>query len=132
LGWDFWLVDILYGTDFDIEIGQGYLLKNSTAVTWTYTGTPLPAAPGDVPLVLSWNLIALPVQPAVAYTASTMAAEIDGQGGAVTEVFWWNAAAGTWDFWLVDILYGTDFDIELGEGYLLENGAAVTWTIPVE
>jgi len=35
-----------------------------------------------------------------------------------------------WDFWLVDVQYGTDFNIEPGEGYLLKNGAPATWTIP--
>jgi len=128
--WDFYLVDVQYGTDFDIELGNGYLLKNSAATTWTYHAAPLPPAPGDVVLVDGWNLPALPVQPFAAYTASTMAAEINAQGGNVTEVFWWNAPAGTWDFWLVDVQYGTDFNIEPGEGYLLKNGAPATWTIP--
>ena len=127
--WDFWLVDLQYGIDFDIEVGYGYLLRNTSQTTWSYYGLPLPAAPGEVPLVDGWNLIALPVQPATAYTASTLAADINDQGGGITQVFWWNALAGTWDFWLVDLSYGTDFDVELGEGYLLNNGAPVTWTI---
>jgi len=128
--WDFWLVDVEYGTDFVIELGHGYLLMNTAATTWTYEGLPLPAGPGQVSLVDGWNLIALPVRLAAAYTASAMAAEINGQGAAVDQVFWWNAPAGTWDFWLVDIQYGTDFAIELGEGYLVKNGNAATWVIP--
>jgi len=83
----------------------------------------------EMDLVDGWCLIALPVPTAVAYTASTMAEEINSQGGSVSQVFWWNAQAGTWDFWLVDIQYGTDFAIELGEGYLLKNGTAMTWVI---
>ena len=123
-------MDVQYGTDFNIDLGHGYLLKNAVATTWTYLGAPLPLAPADVPLVDGWNLPALPVQPLAAYTASTMALEINAQGGAVTEVFWWNALAGSWDFYLVNIQYGTDFDIRMGEGYLLKNGTPVTWTIP--
>jgi len=86
----------------------------------------------ELELVISWNLIALPVLPATTFTASTMAADINAQGGAITQVFWWNALAGTWDFWLVDLSYGTDFTIEMGEGYLLSNGTAVTWEIPAQ
>ena len=40
-----------------------------------------------------------------------------------------NALAGTWDFWLVNIQYGTDLATELGQGYLLGNRTPVTWTI---
>jgi len=84
----------------------------------------------EVVLVDGWNLIALPIDPATSYTASTMAAEINGQGGGVSQVFWWNAAAGSWDFYLVDAEYGTDFDIEMGEGYLLNNSTPVNWQVP--
>ena len=129
--WDFYMVDIQYGTDFDIEVGYGYLLKNTTPASWTYWGVPLPAGQtAEVSLVDGWNLIALPVEPATSYTASTMAEEINGQGGNITQVFWWNAQKGAWDFYMVDIGYGTDFDIEMGEGYLLKSTRESTWNIP--
>ena len=83
----------------------------------------------ELELVISWNLIALPIQPAAAFTASTMAEDINNQGGEVTQVFWWNALAGAWDFWLVDLSYGTDFVIELGQGYLLNNSSPAVWQI---
>ena len=102
------------------------------AVLHVFDASPEAGAGIDVDLVDGWNIIGLAAQPDPAYTASAMADDIKGQGGTITEVFWWNALAGTWDFWLVDIQYGTDFDVELGEGYLLKNGAAVTWTIPGE
>ena len=102
---------------------------NTAATTWDYEFYFLPVAPGQVALVDGWNLIAVPVRLAAAYTASTMAAEINDQGGNVTQVFWWDAAAGTWDFWLVDLHYGTDFAIELGEGYLLRSATTVPWTV---
>jgi len=127
--WDFWLVDIEYGTNFDIILGEGYLLNNGDASTWTYWGAELPGPDGEVDLFTDYNLIALPVVPTASYTASTMAAEINNQDGDVTEVFWWNPVGGTWDFWLVDIEYGTDFDIEIGEGYLLNCDDDSTWTI---
>ena len=84
----------------------------------------------EILLVDGWNLIALPVEPATSYTASTMAADINAQGGNVTQVFWWNAWAGSWDFYLVTSQYGIDFSIELGEGYLLKNSTAAVWAIP--
>ena len=60
---------------------------------------------------------------------STLAADINRQGGSVTQVLTWNAAGGTWDFWLVDARYGDNFPVGLGEGYLLKNGTPVTWTV---
>jgi|GEM_PF-1476033 len=84
----------------------------------------------ELSLVDGWNLIALPVEPATAYTAGTMAADINGQGGSVSQVFWWNAAAGNWDFYLVDAQYGTNFSIEMGQGYLLKNSGPIKWAVP--
>jgi len=84
----------------------------------------------EVSLVNGWNLIALPVEPATSYTASTMATEINNHDGNVTQVFWWNAAAGSWDFYLVEMEFGNDFNVELGEGYLLKSTTASTWTVP--
>jgi hypothetical protein len=115
------------GDDFTIIPGEGYLLKNGTAFTWTYQGTPLTAV--DVDLVNGWNLVGLPIEPVTRYTASTMAAEVNAQGGNVTQVFHWNANGGRWDFYLVDTQVGDDFAIELGEGYLLKSEAASTWTV---
>ena len=43
---------------------------------------------------------------------------------------WWNAAAGSWDFYLVDMVFGTDFNVEFGEGHVLKSTIASTWTIP--
>ena len=127
--WDFYLVDIQHGDDFAIVMGQGYLLKNETASTWVYEGTPLPASSAEVSVVDGWNLIGLPIQPAASYTASTLAAEINDQGGNVTQVFWWDARAGSWVIYLVGSGYGDDFAIELGEGYLLKSEAESMWTI---
>jgi len=83
----------------------------------------------EISLVDGWNLIALPIEPAIGFTANTMAADINAHGGSVSQVFWWNASAGGWDFWLVDEEYGTDFAVELGEGYLLRNGTGITWAV---
>ncbi len=121
---------IVTGDDFMIVAGEGYLLRNGTASTWTYQGTPLPTSSAEVPLVNGWNLIGLPNQPATSYTASTLAAEINTQGGNVTQILRWNAQAGRWDYYLANIGSGDDFVIELGEGYLLRSTAASTWTVP--
>ena len=94
----------------------------------TFTLTTLAVIPVDVDIVDGWNIIALAVESATPLTASTLAADINEQGGSISQVFWWNAAAGSWDFYLVDAQYGTDFDIEIGYGYLLKNAGATTWT----
>jgi len=127
--WDFYLADTQYGVDFDIEIGEGYLLKNSAPVSWRYSGTRLATDGAEVPLVNGWNLIALPIQPTRSYTASTLAEEMNNQGGDVTQVFWWDTVAGGWDFYLVDTQYGNDFAIQLGEGYLLKSMTASMWSV---
>jgi hypothetical protein len=120
--------------DIRIEAQGG---ADGTAIQTVTVATAKAGAPAmevsiaaEVPLVDGWNLIALPVEPATSYTASTMAAEINSQDGNVTQVFWWNAAAGSWDFYLVSMEYGTDFNVELGEGYLLRSTTASTWTVP--
>ena len=48
--------------------------------------TTLAVVPVDVTLVDGWNIIAL-------------AAEINSQGGNVTQVFRWNAGKGAWEFY---------------------------------
>jgi len=110
--------------------GYGQAGVTSTVVTARDGAPDLRACyTAHIPLVMGWNLIALPTMPVTGYTASTMADAINAQGGNVTQVFWWNGPAGSWDFWLVDIGYGTDFNIEVGEGYLLNSGTGATWAI---
>jgi len=108
------------------------LATQTVTVTIAKAGAPAMevSIAAEVSLVNGWNLIALPVEPATSYTASTMAAEINSQNGNVIQVFWWNAAAGSWDFYLADMGFGTDFNIELGEGYLLKSTTASTWAVP--
>jgi len=48
LGWDFWLVDVEYGTDFDILLGEGYLLNNDMACTWIILGGGVPTEVGGI------------------------------------------------------------------------------------
>ena len=93
-----------------------------------FSFTTLQLFPVQVDLVDGWNIIALVLDPDIPLTASTLADDINSQGGNVTQVFRWDAQAGSWEFWLVDIAFGEDFPIELGEGYLLKNGTAATWT----
>jgi len=100
----------------------------NTSESAAFSFTTQALTPIDVSLVNRWNIIALVLQPAIDFTASTMAADMNDQGAGVSQVFWWNAVAGSWDFWLVDVLNGTDFPIEMGEGYLLLNAGTATWT----
>ncbi|MDD4875991.1 MAG: fibronectin type III domain-containing protein [Dehalococcoidales bacterium] len=125
-----------YTTSDDINIeaqgGADGIATNVVTVNIAKEGAPAVevSIAAEVSLVDGWNLIALPVEPATGYSASTMAGEINNQDGNITQVFWWNAAAGSWDFYLVDMAYGTDFNIDLGEGYLLKSVNASTWAIP--
>ena len=106
--------------------------SQTVTITSAKAGAPAMEASiaAEVSLVDGWNLITLPIEPVDSYTASTMAADINSQGGGVSQVFHWNATKGGWDFYLVDIQYGTDFNIELGEGYLFQSTTSSTWSIP--
>lgn len=125
--WDIYLVDINYGTNFPIKLGEGYLLKSVAPSIWNYVGEELPTGNKEIYLVDGWNFIALPINFAGSYTAKTIAAEINNQGGNITEVRRWNPQSGTWEIWLVNTEYGTNFNIVPGEGYLLLNGVPVMW-----
>jgi len=81
-----------------------------------------------VELAEGWNVVSLAAEPYAGYTASTLAADINRQGGSVTEVFRWNALGGSWDTYLVESDYGRDFPIDVGYGYLLRNATAITWS----
>ena len=107
--------------DVNSEIIESNEENNCSVNSWPLTQV-------GVQLVNGWNIIALALQPYIDYTASTLADEINAQGGAVTQVFWWDANAGDWVFWLNDIQYGEDFPIELGQGYLLNNTTTTTRT----
>lgn len=111
-----------------LSASYGIASVSDALLTNTVPGTRNSAAV-DVPLVDGWNIVALAAQPSPGFTASTLAADINDQGADVSQVFWWNATAGSWDFYLVDTQYGADFDIKLGEGYLLRSADASIWTI---
>ena len=113
--------DVTVCADIDLEVAESDEQNNCLARFW-------PSAQVDVQLVDGWNIIALALEPTTAYTASILAADINSQGGNVTQVFKWNAQAGTWDFYLVDMQYGDDFSIRVDEGYLLKNLTPATWS----
>ncbi len=72
-----------------------------------------------------WALSAVPLTD---YTASTLAASINEQGGTATKIYRWYA--GGWQCHRVG--YATnDFPIELGQGYLIECTAPSTWIMPI-
>jgi hypothetical protein len=110
--------------------------------TSTPTATPVPAVTTIVPIAPGWNLVALPLKPPTAYTAKTLLAAINGQGGSVeaAEIDTWTGSA-----WLAyKRLYPevNDFPIELVRGYFVRGsgmgttnwvvtGAAITASEPV-
>jgi hypothetical protein len=88
-----------------------------------------PAVP--IPLNYGWNLISLPVSPTVSYTAQSLLAEINAQGGNVTEIDRWNQVTGEW----VAYISGGPFPnyaIELGKGYFVKCNTPSTWTVAGE
>ncbi len=74
------------------------------------------------------NLWAFSNIPTTDYTASTLAASINGQGGSVTKIFRWYA--GGWEGYRVGIQLH-DFPIELGQGYFILCTVPSTWVMPV-
>ena len=76
------------------------------------------------------NLWALTAEPSDNYTASTLAASINAQGGSVIKIFQW--FQGYWQCHWVDIPTMNDFAIEPGRGYFILCTAPSTWEMPVE
>jgi hypothetical protein len=73
-----------------------------------------------------WNLIGLPVSPAVNYTAESAAAEITAQGGNCTEIDRW--LNGGWDVHLRGLPFN-NFSIEPGSGFFFKCAQASVWSL---
>ncbi len=74
-----------------------------------------------------WNLIALPVQPAVAHKAQSLLDLINGQGGQCSEINRWYF--GGWNAHLNSKPTSNNFSIEMGKGYFVKCSANATWTL---
>ena len=104
-----------------MEDGLGYWINAITADTLTIYGTE--AASPSYPVLADWNMIgftSISDMPLVAYLASV--------AGNYDVVYRWNAATGTWSYWMA---FANDFDtMTPGYGYWLHMIAGGTITPP--
>ena len=104
-----------------IEVGEGYFAKVDGTAVWGVLGTTL--SPGiTIELTAGWNLVSFPHD--VAFTAESLGAEINSQGGSCVEVDRWYA--GGWDSHIFGLPFN-DFAIEPGKGYFVKCQSASTF-----
>ena len=115
------------GEDFQIEGGRGYTVKAKNASTWK---APLQVGnlTKTVKLDKGWTALGVPLCKdggLSCYTASTLAAAINAQGGGVAEIDRW--VNGGWSAYMVGYTFN-DFTIAAGQGYFVRTTKASTWT----
>jgi len=99
---------------------------------WPGVTPGAPAPTGDVwtyDLNGGLNLWALTAEPLYHYTAPTLAASINAQGGSVIKIFQW--FQGDWQCHWVGVEMN-DFPIEPGQGYFILCEEPSTWEMPLE
>jgi hypothetical protein len=99
--------------------GSGYSLIDYRRVEADTQVATLNLSPG-------WNLIGLPIDPAVNYTAESAAAEIAAQGGNCTEIDRW--LNGGWDAYIRGLPFN-NFSITLGAGFLFKCAQSSVWSL---
>jgi uncharacterized repeat protein (TIGR01451 family) len=113
-GWDAH-IDLLPFNDFNINVGEGYFLKCSTAADWNFNGMEMwEEAPFD--LVAGWNLIGVAYPPDT-YKAQSLLDRFNSEGNFCSEVDRW--LNGGWDAH-ADGLPFNDFDIAPDQGYFIK------------
>jgi hypothetical protein len=131
-GWDGHLCAIP-SNDFPIELGRGYFLRVSGALTWSYNGLPIGSRLA-FPLQSGWNLVGFPGA-ANRFNAPGIVASIALAAGAtsstvaevIREVDRWED--GQWQGYIVGVPID-QFTIDEGRGYFMRLNRPVTWTIP--
>ena len=115
------------GKDFPLRAGVGYLVKAKTASTWTLsTRASEPAQP--IKLQPGWNMLGIPVckdGSSSCYTASSLIAAINAQGGGVVEID--RMVNGAWSAYQVGYDFA-DFPIYVGQGYFIRTTQPSTWS----
>ena len=115
------------GPDFAIQVGRGYVVHANNASSWlapAMTGIPWTS----IKIEKGWSLLGIPPCKNGArscYTASSLAAAINAQGGGVAQVS--QLVNGQW------MVYGlgevaNDFPILVGQGYFIRATKASEWT----
>ncbi|MDE3091079.1 MAG: hypothetical protein KGJ80_17025 [Chloroflexota bacterium] len=115
------------GGDFNIDAGTGYIVKANSPSSWTVplsAGSPL----GSIKLDRGWDMLGVPPcknGTVSCYTASTLAAEINSQGGGVAEID--RMVNGSWSAYFVGYS-SADFPIVVGQGYFVRSTKSTNWT----
>jgi hypothetical protein len=120
--WESYKVGLPFN-DFTFEMGRAYFVKVTTATTWTQQGY----APRSVPLhlVAGLNAVGIP-HSSTPLTASSLAAGIASQGGAIDQIDMWNESTGMWQSYKAGLPFN-DFTIDNWRGYFLKATKASTF-----
>lgn len=106
-------------------------VPTATAVPPSPTATLVPPSPtaivpgGSIVIQISAGKTGLAL-PYSGYTASSLIAAINAQGGSVTEVNRWTGKA-----WSTYTAGGVDFNIDVGTGYIVKANSPSNWVVPV-
>ncbi len=114
-------------SDFDIQVGVGYLVKAKAASTWTISSN---AGKNVSPIKIDkgWNMLGIPQcgdASLSCHTAASLVAAINAQGGGVVEVDRW--VNGGWSAYQVGYPFN-DFPIYVGQGYFVRSIQGSSWT----
>lgn len=108
--------------NFEIELGKGYFIHCENAGAYSFEGEALSDSI-DIDLVPGWNFYGLPYSE-VSYTASTLAATINSEGGQVEHIARWNN--GAWQIHQVGLPFN-NFAIESDRGYFIKSASNFLW-----
>ncbi len=112
--------------DFTIEGDTGYIVKATSASTWVAplkAGNPV----SKIKLDKGWDTLGVPVckdGSLSCYTASSLAAAINGRSGGVAEID--RLVNGAWSAYIVGYNFN-DFPIVVGQGYFVRLTKPVDW-----
>ncbi len=131
---DFWLPPFQFGTNFTTNLGDSYmvLVDNTAPLVFTVIGD-LPPATGN-PGALQYNLVgSSPCQ----FNAVTIPFDLgnnifDAQDladsiGNVDQILNWNPVRQDFDFWLPSFQFGTNFNVNAGNPYMVCTTIARVW-----
>jgi|GEM_PF-6775701 len=127
LSWD----GTAIGIDFPIKPGEGYYTEVSTDTTFNLTGL-LATEPQTLNLSQGYNLISfiygpnMPDDPRTGYSSSSLLSAIPG----CKSVIRFNPVSQKTESYRIWAGYkiGTEFDIRVGEGYMVEVQDDISWT----
>ncbi|MFC1653396.1 hypothetical protein ACFL1M_00940 [Patescibacteria group bacterium] len=118
-----------YGSNFSIEPGKAYFLRNHKTFDWKIIGEPLTRNDvGEILLQKGWNTVGFVAQEK---TASSILNNLNSNGNEnANEIDWWRS--GTWEPFVKRLYsqdnikeYGTDFKIEEGIGYMVKTNQEI-------